>query len=411
MAKFSLILIKANTGIDITNLVISCSWAGRKGSASRSFTATLIDDDGYKHARSGISPTEGHSVIFMVEGKEKFRGMVKKIVQSNAKTLTFTAYDLGIFLANNQDTYTYSNKTASDIFIDVCNRLGLPYKSVAKCTYTIPELIKSKTKAFDVICDAMSKEFNATGVRHYLSCSNGSLNLLERRENILQWVVEADQNIISYSYTHSTENKPTRITMLSDEGTILAEAVNSSLESKIGTFREIISYDDTYTKAQLKSLCEAVLEEKGTPDRTFSLQVIGNSEIISGLGVFVVIKPLGISQTFYVDSDTHTFADNEYTMALKLSLATDVRKPIGTNAFSETSSEGSDGGYKVGSTVQFLGGAYYVTNRADTPILTNAKAGPAKIQNIALGAPHPYFLSHTDSQTVVHGWVDSNQIE
>lgn len=405
MAKINLILVKGNTAEDITNLVITCSWSGRKGAASRSFSATLIDDDGYKHARSGIIPTEGHAVIFSVDGKEKFRGIIKKIAQSNAKTLIMTAYDLGIYLTSNQDTYTYTNKTASDIFIDVCTRLGLPYATVAKCSYQIPELIKSKTKAFDVICDAMSKEFNATGVRHYISCSSDRLSLLERRENVLQWVIEAEQNIVSYTYVHSVENKPTRITMLSDEGTVLAEAVNEELENKIGVSREIISDDDTYTAAQLKALCQAILEEKGTPDRTFSLQAIGNAEVVSGLGVFVIIKPLGISQTFYVDSDTHTFTDNEYTMSLKLTLAQDVRKPIGTN----TSSANESGGYKIGSTVQFLGGAYYVTNRATDPILSNAKAGPAKIQNIAPGTAHPYFLAHTDNQSVVYGWVNRNQ--
>lgn len=406
MAKINLILVKGDTAEDITNLVITCSWSGRKGAASRSFSATLIDDDGYKHTRSGIIPTEGHAVIFSVDGKEKFRGIVKKIAQSNAKTLILTAYDIGIFLTSNQDTYTYANKTASDIFIDICTRLGLPYDAVAKCTYQIPELIKSKTKAFDVICDAMSKEFNATGIRHYIFCSGDRLSLLERRENVLQWVIEAEQNITSYTYVHSVENKPTRITMLSDEGTALAEAVNKELENKIGVSREIISHDDTYTMAQLKSLCEATLKEKGAPDRTFSLQAIGNAEVISGLGVFVIIKPLGISQTFYVDSDTHTFTDNEYTMSLKLTLAEDVQKPIGTNT---SGANGETGGYKIGSTVQFIGGAYYVTNRAENPILSNAKAGPAKIQNIALGTPHPYFLAHMDNQSAVYGWVNRDQ--
>lgn len=407
---YSLILVKGKQATDITNLVVSCSWSGRKGAASRSFQATLIDDDGYKHARSEIVPEEGHSVIFYVEGVERFRGMVRKTTQSNAKTLTFTAYDLGICLSQNQETYTYTNKTASEIFVDVCTRLGLPYGNVASCTYKIPELIKSRTKAFDVICDALSKEYNATGVRHYLSAANGALRLLERRDNILQWVVDAEENIISYTYTRSTENKPTRIKILSDEGTVIAEAKNSELESKIGIFQEIINKDDTYTTAQLKSLCEATLEEKGTPDKTFDLQVIGNPEIISGIGVFVVIKPLGISQTFYVDSDTHNFNDNEHTMSLKLTLATDVRKPIGTATGNTGNNTGGGGGLKVGSTVNFRGGPYYVTNRATTPIAEKASAGPAKITNISAGALHPYCVSHTDGQSVVHGWVNANQI-
>lgn len=113
----SLLLFKTKTsGIDITNLVEEIKWKGRKGSAARSLTAKIIDDDGCNHARSGVDVEEGHQCIFSYDGKELFRGIIMKTVQTDKKTMTFTAYDNGIYLSNNKDTFIYEDKTASEIF-------------------------------------------------------------------------------------------------------------------------------------------------------------------------------------------------------------------------------------------------------------------------------------------------------
>lgn len=60
--------------------------------------------------------------------------------------MSFTAYDNGIYLSNNKDTFVYEDKTASDIFKDVCNRFGLPIGNVDNCTYRIPELTKARQR-------------------------------------------------------------------------------------------------------------------------------------------------------------------------------------------------------------------------------------------------------------------------
>ena len=172
----SLIVVKGTQGYDVTELVEQIKWRGRKGSSSRTLTVKLIDDDGYKHARSGIDVEQGQQCLFNYNGKELFRGIIMKQVQNSKKRLTFTAYDNGIYLANNKDTFTYENKTASDVFKDCCTRFGLPMGEVANCTYKIPELTKSKTTAFDAIADALSLDFDATtfpAKRAKSSCSRG----------------------------------------------------------------------------------------------------------------------------------------------------------------------------------------------------------------------------------------------
>ncbi len=395
----SLIIIKGEQGYDVTQLVEQAKWKGRKGSSSRTLDVTLIDDDGYKHARSGIDVEQGHQCIFSYDGVELFRGIIMSQTQTQAKKLQFTAYDNGIYLANNKDTFCYENKTASEIFQDCCARFNLPVGEVAKCSYKIPELTKSKTTAFDAIADALSLDFDATGIRHYVASDKGKLNLLTRRENILQWVIEVGQNLTSYSYSRSIEDIKTRVKMVSKEGTTVAEKSNAELEKRIGIFQEIDQPDESLTAAQVNDLIASIMEEKGTPQRTLSVEAVGIAEVISGIGVYIIIPELEISRTFYVDEDTHTFKDNEHTMSLKLNYANDLAKE-------EKGAEDSSEEHKVGDVVQFHGGYHYVSSVASNPTGTKCAAGPAKITLIAKGAKHPWHLIHTDSSTRVYGWVD-----
>ena len=321
--------------------------------------------------------------------------------QNNRKRLTFKAYDNGIYLANNKDTFTYENKTASDVFRDCCTRFGLPMGEVAECTYKIPELTKPKTTAFDTIADALSLDFDATGIRHYVSSAKGKLSLLTRRENIMQWVIEVGQNLSNYTYTRSIEKIKTRVKMVSKEGTTLAEKANAGLEEKIGVFQEIDKPDESLTSAQINDLIESILDEKSTPERTLDVEAMGISDVISGIGVYIIIPELELSRTFYVDSDTHTFKDNLHTMSLKLNYANDLAK-----AGKGGGDSGGGKDYKVGDVVQFNGGPHYVSSVASNPTGSPCAAGPAKITLIAKGAKHPWHLIHTDSSTRVYGWVD-----
>lgn len=396
----SLIIIKGEQGYDVTQLVEQIKWKGRKGSAARSIKVTLVDDDGYKHARSEIDVEQGHQCLFQYNGTELFRGIIMSQTQNYKKRLQFTAYDNGIYLANNKDTFTYEGKTASDVFKDCCTRFGLPMGEVADCSYKIPELTKSKTTAFDAICDAMSLDFDATGIRHYVASEKGKLKLLTRRENILQWVIEVGQNLTSYTYTKSIEDIKTRVKLVSKEGTTIAEKVNSALEGKIGVFQEIDRPDESLTTAQINDLIASILEEKSTPERTLDIEAIGIPEVISGIGVYIIIPELGLSRTFYVDSDTHTFKDNKHIMSLKLNYANDLAKE------EKGGGESTSKDYKVGDVVQFNGGYHYVSSTASNPTGSKCSAGPAKITLIAKGAKHPYHLIHTDSSSRVYGWVD-----
>lgn len=315
MSDINLILYRDSKTYDISELVESIKWKGRKGSAARSVSISLLDCKG---AQSGIDVTKGHQLIFSYKGKELFRGMIMSQQQFESFKMPITAYDNGIYLSNNKDTFVYENKTVHDIFIDVCKRFGIKYSDVAKASYKIPELTKSKTTAWDAILDAISQDFKATGTKYYVNSSKGVLSLIKRRENILQWVLETGGNIMSYTYKKSIEDIKTRLKILSDEDKVYAVKKNTELEKKIGIFQDIEKKDDDLSEAKLQEHIKETLKEISTPEISLSVEALGIPDVISGVGVYVIIDELGIKRTFYVDEDTHTFKGGSHTMNLTL---------------------------------------------------------------------------------------------
>lgn len=315
MSDINLILYRDGKTFDISELVESIKWKGRKGSAARSVSISLLDCKG---ATKRNRCHKGHQLIFSYKGKELFRGMIMSQQQSESFKMPITAYDNGIYLSNNKDTFVYENKTVHDIFIDVCKRFGIKYSDVAKTSYKIPELTKSKTTAWDAILDAISQDFKATGTKYYVNSSKGVLSLIKRRENILQWVLETGGNIMSYTYKKSIEDIKTRLKILSDEDKVYAVKKNTELEKKIGIFQDIEKKDDDLSEAKLQEHIKETLKEISTPEISLSVEALGIPDVISGVGVYVIIDELGIKRTFYVDEDTHTFKGGSHTMNLTL---------------------------------------------------------------------------------------------
>ena len=394
------IIIKGTDGYDVSECFESIVWSGRKGAAPRSVKITLLDDDGDGHRRVSVECENGDQCVMYEDGKELFRGLIVSHQQSNKKKLVVTAYDNMYYLANNKDSFCYHNKTATQIFNDCMARLGMTGGSAADTGYVIPELPKAKTTYYDVLLDALSLTYKATGIRYYIASEKGNIHLRRREETALQWVMETGANITDYTYTKSIEGIRTRVRLLSKEEAVVYEEVNTALEAKIGAFMEVKTVNDTYNQAQIKELVQSVFSEKGMPTKTLKVSGMGISDALSGACVYVIIPHLGIERTFYIDDDSHTFSRNSHKMTLKLNFADDITE------FSDSGGEGNMGEYKAGDIVQFSGGYHYVSSNAATPTGSKCSAGPAKITSVAKGAKHPWHLVHTDGQSRVYGWVD-----
>lgn len=396
-------------GKDITQLVQEIRWGGKKGSPTRTLQVKLIDDDGYKHERSGIDIEDGYQGIFKYNGEELWRGIFMNQSQSQAKTGTYKAYDNAIYLSRNKDTFCYEAKKAHDVFSDVCSRFGIPTGTIDECEYEIPDLTKAKTTGWDAIEDALSLEYDNTNTRYYVFSDKGVVSLKRRKDNMLQWVLETGVNVSKYTYTKSIENVFTRIKLLSKEGTVIADAVDEALETKIGMMQDVDEPDESLNSGQLTELATSLLNKRRVPTRTLKLNdVLGLEDVISGLGVYIMIPHLGLGRSFYVDSDDHIFKGNQHTMNLTLLATDDLPDNITVNVYESTESgTGGAGGY-----VTFHGGPQYARQFSDAAMEGVRSGGKAKIANYAPGTAHPYYLiggrfNDLGGDCNVYGWVDA----
>lgn len=318
------VIIQGTTGYDVSECFEQITWGGRKGAAPRNVKITLLDDDGEKHKRVTVDCENGDQCVMYEDGTELFRGIIVSHTQSNKKKLVITAYDNMYYLANNKDSFCYTNQTATQIFNDCMARIGMAGGEAADTAYVIPELPKAKTTYYDVLLDALSTTYSATGIRYYISSEKGDIHLRMRSEHAMQWVMEIGANVTDYEYTKSIVGIKTRVRLLSKEDAIVYEKSNDALEEKIGTFMEVKSVDDTYNEAQMQELVQSVFEEKGSPTKSLRISGIGISDAISGGCVYVIIPHLGVKRTFYIDEDSHTFTRKSHTMTLKLNFADDI---------------------------------------------------------------------------------------
>ena len=388
--------------VDASELITDLTWGGRNGSPTRTLDAVLLDHEGPGYERLDIDPERGDQCILAYIDDDKkttelFRGLIMYKGHTSDNRLTFRAYDLGIYLSNNKDTFVYSNKTATEIFNDVCSRFGIPIGETAATSYTIAEMTSSKTTGWDTIADAIEQTYENTGVRYAVVAKEGKLNLYERRKNVLQYLLDLNRNISQYESSVSIENIRTRLKAYDKEDTVVAEAVDSDLEAKIGMFQDIETADDEMTQAQVASMVQTDLSKVNTPEKSLTVTCLGIPDVIAGMGVFVRISDLEIKDSYYVEEDQHSYsAGSVYTMQLSLTLAEDTQ---------ESPPQENPSSFEVGDEVNFSGGSHYVSSDASKPAGGTRSAGTAKITNVAKGNAHPYHLIGKSSN--VYGWVDA----
>lgn len=319
----TLIVYKGGAAYDMTNLVQSVKWSGAKSAMPRKLEVSLLDSDSHGHERPEIDITQGHMVLFRWNDAELFRGIFVSASQSSSRTATYKAYDAGMYLAKNMSTFVYQYKTATEIFQNICDDLGIEHTEV-DTDYIITDLTMPNTTAADAIWSALAKTYKGSGGRYYVVAQEGVLKLIARADNVLQLVVEEGSNVIDFSREKSIENVYTRVTLFSDANKQLATASNESIEASIGVMQYTEQADSKDKQATLNNKATTLLSIKSQSEESLEVEVIGDATVYSGVAIYLELPYLGIQTTYFVDEDEHEFKGEMHTMHLKLNAVNEV---------------------------------------------------------------------------------------
>lgn len=329
--QITLIWVKNDEMIDITELVEQIEWSGRKGAAPRTLKVSLLDSSEYD--RSGIDVQKGHNILFQWNGESMFYGMVLRQEDSENRIMNITAYDVCRYLANNKDSFTYENKTLTYIFRDVCERFQLPVGNVVESSYKIDKVSGLMSTPWDLLCDAMLETFQYSGERYYIYADTDKINLVKRRETMIKWIVEAGSNLITYKRLQDFSNIKTRVKLIGDKDAVILTETDENLENVFGIYQDVDKPNKDLSTSKYKQIAQNKLKFDGRPDCYIQITGIGITDCISGCSLKLIIPEIDINDIFYIDEDTHIFEQNKlsinggfnHTMKLKVRLTDEIQ--------------------------------------------------------------------------------------
>lgn len=305
--------------------VQSVTWSGDITQAARKLDVSLVNTtDGRTQARR---IEHGKELRLLYDGRELFRGPVFTWNINARGRMSVTAYDENTYLTRNQDTRRFVNMTASAIVMQLCEEFDIPTGTIADTGYVIPKLIFPNKSLWEMMVTALTVTRKQTGRRYFITSREGRLHLLERKEQVVRWVLENGRNILDASYSQSIEDMRTQVKVIGgdpEKNPIIATVKNDALIAKFGIMQHLENADPDMTRSQIEQLARQLLADLGTIDDVATIEALGNVEVTAGTAIYVRESMTGIVGGYYVSTDEHTFQNGKHTMSITLSATDDL---------------------------------------------------------------------------------------
>lgn len=304
-------LIVSNT--DITEIVGDITWSGDYQQAARQLDFSIIVSP-YDKTLPKVNIPLGAKATFYVDNKEVFRGYVFSRDKSyNGNTMSFTAYDNAIYLLKNENSYNFKDVTAESVTKRVCNDFDIPTNSIISTGISINKKFIG-VNLYEIIMSCYTLASQSNSKKYMLQDKGGSINVIEKGNITLDLVFENGVNLLDSSYSESIDNMVNRVRIVDKDGNLIKDVTDNDLLSTYGSFQKVITQaDDKDETKKANSMLQGV-------DSKIKITGFGDVSCITGMGVKVYDSYTGITGLFYIDSDTHKWSNNNYTVDLVLNL-------------------------------------------------------------------------------------------
>lgn len=296
-------------GNDITEIVSSIEWSGDYAQASR-----ILDFN------MAVSPTDYYlpkvtlvmgDVIKLLDDddKEVFRGYVfSKEKSIGSSEMQVTCYDGLVYLLKSKGTYNFKDMTPQAITGKICSDFGIEVGKLESGSKL--SRIFDREEIYNIIMTAYTIESNKTEKLYMPKMIDGKLNVILKGNKKAKYELDARTTIINSSYGESMDNSINRVKIYDEEG---KEKGQVKLEGVPGILQEIYKEEEGIdANVGAKALLKGI-------EQTASLEALGNFECVTGNAVVIKESFTGLNGLFYIDNDSHTFANGQHSMSLGLS--------------------------------------------------------------------------------------------
>jgi len=318
---------------DITQMTEDVKWSGDIKTGFRKLEVRVANTDSTKKDElTSLHFEAGRPLFFYVNGKEVFRGIIFDTNFESSGTTSIMAYDEAKYLTTNEDTRFFTKSTASSFITKICKEFDIAVGTIENTKYVIDKMIFRGEDLFSMIQKVLTKTRDETGRRYWMYVQDGKLNVVERKNQVVRWMLEDDVNIMDSSRRVNIEELRNQIKVTtgsidekSPKNPTSTIAKDEASIAKYGRMQLVEDMGEKMTSARINERAKTVLKEKNKPRIDIDVTALGLVEVYSGKSVLVYDKRVRINGGYYVQDDTHTWdAAGKYTMTLSLSATDDL---------------------------------------------------------------------------------------
>lgn len=312
------ILLNSEGYQDLSPIVTSITWSGDLEQAARKLEVSLAvspHDSYLPKVKAGL----GNMLKLQTDdGSELMKGFIfSRELSYHGNELQLTAFDGLIYLTKSQMSYNFQNITAEAITGKVCSDLGIIPGSLTATGIKQSYIAQAKS-GYEIIMTAYTNASKQNGLKYLPVMNQGKLDIIEVGQKVADYKLDNEYNLTNSDYSETIENMINRVIITDDKCNRLGSIQNDQWMKDYGMLQTV------YQKEQDENATAAARSMLRNLDRQATVEALGNIECVTGRAIKVAEPYTGLTgigekeHLFYINSDTHTWKDGNYTMSLIL---------------------------------------------------------------------------------------------
>lgn len=289
----------------------SVEWSGTDTQCSRQIQFTIPWNP---YSKDSMNPpiALGDLMYLYDNSKQLFVGTVtSREKTAEIGTATYTAMDFMHHLLRSNASYTFRSTTPEKIARKVCGDLKIKTVNLAATKVNIPKMFFEDKPIYDIIVAAYRRAKAKTG-KKYMPVMSGQKVTVIQKGKPSGVKLQQGANVTNAAYTDTVDDMVNSINIYNEKRKKLGTVQNRKAAEKYGVYQQAyIKEKGVNAKKEARALLAGTTKEA-------TVEAIGNVKAVSGYSIEISDKAAGLSGTFYITSDTHTFSDGVHTMSLEL---------------------------------------------------------------------------------------------
>lgn len=296
---------------NLSELVESITWTGDTKQVARKLSFSLVQNATDKHIPK-LKIAEGDKVQFYDDkGSCIFNGvLMTSNKKASSNTISYNATDYMYYINESEISKVYES-TPEQITSLICADLGIPFGGAVATGIKVYLPVIQK-KAYEAILMAYTAASRQNG-KKYIPLIKDTNKVAVIEKGLFSGVLlDADYNLQDADYNTSLEKLVNKVIITDKSGNTVKIIQDITSQRKYGTVQKVIKQEDgkdvaTEAQAMLKEL-----------ESTASVIGVSDFRAVSGYSIAIREPYTGLVGRFFIESDSHNFANGKREMQLTL---------------------------------------------------------------------------------------------